>query len=166
MVKKWWNEKVAYQIYPKSFYDTNNDGSGDIKGITQKLPYLEELGITMLWICPIFTSPMVDNGYDISDYQGIQPEFGSMADFEELLDEAKKRNISIILDLVVNHTSDEHDWFKQALRNPKSKYRDYYIFKEGMDGNPPNNWRSIFGGSVWEEVPDEGLSLADFVRKL
>ena len=108
-LKQWWKEDVVYQIYPKSFYDSDNDGSGDIKGITQKLPYLEELGITTLWICPIFTSPMVDNGYDISDYQGIQPEFGSMADFEELLEEAKKRNISIILDLVVNHTSDEHD---------------------------------------------------------
>lgn len=153
--KQWWKEDVVYQIYPKSFYDSDNDGSGDIKGITQKLPYLEELGITMLWICPIFTSPMVDNGYDISDYQGIQPEFGSMADFEELLEEAKKRNISIILDLVVNHTSDEHDWFKEALRNPESKYRDYYIFREGKNGNPPNNWRSIFGGSVWEKVPGE-----------
>ncbi|WP_303983147.1 alpha-glucosidase [Niallia circulans] len=151
----WWKEEVVYQIYPKSFYDSNNDGIGDIKGITQKLDYLEKLGITMLWICPIFTSPMVDNGYDISDYKGIQPEFGTMADFDELLTAAQKRGIKIILDLVVNHSSDEHVWFQSALNDPTSKYRNYYIFEKGKNDSPPNNWRSIFGGSVWEKVPNE-----------
>lgn len=153
--QEWWKEEVVYQIYPKSFYDTNDDGVGDLKGITAKLDYFEKLGVTTLWICPIFTSPMVDNGYDISDYRGIQPEFGTMADFDELLAAATKRNIGIILDLVVNHSSDEHEWFQAALADPTSKYRDYYIFKEGKDGLAPNNWRAIFGGSVWEEVPNE-----------
>ncbi|WP_218672706.1 alpha-glucosidase [Oceanobacillus timonensis] len=157
METKWWQDEVVYQIYPKSFYDSNSDGIGDLKGITQKLDYLEELGITMIWICPIFSSPMVDNGYDISDFEGINPEFGTMDDFDQLLEEAKKRHIKIILDLVINHTSDEHLWFQEALKNPTSKYRDYYIFKPGIEGNPPNNWRSIFGGSVWEKVPDEDL---------
>lgn len=153
--KHWWKEEVIYQIYPKSFYDSNNDGIGDIKGITQKLDYLADLGITMLWICPIFSSPMVDNGYDISDYKGIQKEFGSMDELDELIEESEKRGIKIILDLVVNHTSHEHEWFKEAVSNPTSKYRDYYIFKEGIEDREPNNWRSIFGGSVWEKVPNE-----------
>lgn len=151
----WWKEEVVYQIYPKSFKDSNGDGIGDIRGITEKLDYLSNLGITTVWICPIFKSPMVDNGYDISDYQDINPEFGTMDDFNELLKEATKRHIKIILDLVVNHTSDEHQWFKEAIANPESKYRDYYIFKKGKEDIPPNNWRSIFGGSVWEPVPDE-----------
>lgn len=151
----WWKEEVIYQIYPKSFRDSNGDGIGDLRGITEKLDYLSRLGITTIWICPIFKSPMVDNGYDISDYQDINPEFGTMEDFDELLKEAKKREMKIILDLVVNHTSDEHRWFKEAIKNPKSKYRQYYIFKKGNEGNPPNNWRSIFGGSVWEPVPGE-----------
>ncbi|MGO2892910.1 MAG: alpha-glucosidase [Enterococcus devriesei] len=153
--KKFWKEEVVYQIYPKSFYDSNNDGIGDIKGITEKLDYLAELGVTMLWICPIFTSPMVDNGYDIADYKGIQKEFGTMADLNELIEAAKARGIKLILDLVVNHSSDEHAWFQAALADAKSPYRDYYIFKLGKEGNPPNNWRSIFGGSVWETVPNE-----------
>ena len=153
--KKFWKEEVVYQIYPKSFYDSNNDGIGDIKGITEKLDYLAELGVTMLWICPIFTSPMVDNGYDIADYKGIQKEFGTMADLNELIEAAKARGIKLILDLVVNHSSDEHAWFQAALADAKSPYRDYYIFKLGKEGNPPNNWRSIFGGSVWEPVPNE-----------
>lgn len=151
----WWKEEVVYQIYPKSFRDSNGDGIGDINGITEKLDYLNDLGITMIWICPIFKSPMVDNGYDISDYQDINPEFGTMEDFDELLEEAKKRDIKIIIDLVVNHTSDKHNWFKEAISNPNSKYRDYYIFKDGTEGVPPNNWRSIFGGSVWEPVLHE-----------
>ncbi|MBM6615336.1 alpha-glucosidase [Desemzia sp. RIT804] len=151
----WWKEEVVYQIYPKSFRDSNGDGIGDINGITEKLDYLSDLGITMIWICPIFKSPMVDNGYDISDYQDINPEFGTMHDFDVLLEEAKKRGIKIIIDLVVNHTSDKHNWFKEAISNPKSKYRDYYIFKKGTAGTPPNNWRSIFGGSVWEPVLHE-----------
>lgn len=151
--KDWWKEEVIYQVYPKSFKDSNNDGVGDIKGIKEKLPYLKELGITTLWICPIFTSPMVDNGYDIADFEGINPKFGTMEEFDELVAEAKKLEIKLMLDLVINHTSDEHTWFQQALADKKSKYREYYIFKEGKER--PNNWRSIFGGSVWEKVPGE-----------
>lgn len=153
--QNFWKEEVVYQIYPKSFYDSDGDGIGDIKGITQKMDYLDALGVTMLWICPIFTSPMVDNGYDIADYKGIQKEFGTMADLTKLIEAAKARGIKLILDLVVNHSSDEHEWLQQALADAESPYRDYYIFKKGKDGNPPNNWRSIFGGSVWEPVPNE-----------
>lgn len=152
MIKKWWQKEVIYQIYPKSFYDSNGDGVGDIKGITEKLEYLSDLGITMLWICPIYKSPMDDNGYDISDYYSLNPEFGTMEDLEELIEEAKKKDIKIILDLVINHTSDEHPWFKDAINNADSPYKDYYIFKEGKDEQTPNNWRSIFGGSAWEKV--------------
>ena len=148
--RKWWKEEIAYQIYPRSFYDSNNDGIGDINGIIEKLDYLKELGITLLWICPIFKSPMDDNGYDISDYYDINPEFGTKEDLDRLISEAEKRGIKIILDLVINHTSDEHEWFSKALKNPDSKYRDYYIFKRGKNGLPPTNWRSHFGGSVWE----------------
>ncbi|WP_373208356.1 alpha-glucosidase [Enterococcus raffinosus] len=153
--QNFWKEEVVYQIYPKSFYDSNGDGIGDIKGITQKLGYLAELGVTMLWICPIFTSPMVDNGYDIADYKGIQAKFGTIEDLTELIEAAKARGMKLILDLVVNHSSDEHAWFQAALADPESPYRDYYIFKAGKAGNLPNNWRSIFGGSVWEPVPNE-----------
>lgn len=151
----WWKEAVVYQIYPKSFYDSNQDGIGDIRGIIEKLPYLADLGITMLWICPIFSSPMVDNGYDISDFKGIQEEFGTMDDVNQLIEVADSYHIKIILDLVVNHTSDQHPWFQAALSNPDSPYRKYYIFKEGKKGQVPNNWRSIFGGSVWEKVANE-----------
>lgn len=155
MKQKWWQKEIIYQIYPRSFYDSNNDGIGDIKGITQKLDYLKELGITMIWICPIYKSPMVDNGYDISDYLDVNNEFGSIEDLNELLSKAKEIGIKVILDLVINHTSDEHYWFQEALKNPSSTYRDYYIIKEGINGNPPNNWRSIFGGSVWTKLPNE-----------
>ncbi len=151
--KDWWKDEVIYQIYPKSFNSSNNNGVGDLNGIKEKLFYLKELGITTIWICPIFTSPMADNGYDIADFDGINPQFGTMKDFDNLLKECKKLKIKIILDLVINHTSDEHRWFKQALCDKNSKYRDYYIFKEGK--HPPNNWRSIFGGSVWEKVVGE-----------
>ncbi len=151
MKKQWWQEEVVYQIYPKSFYDSNHDGIGDLRGITEKLDYLQELGITMLWICPIYQSPMDDNGYDISDYTSIASEFGSMQDLEQLIAEAKRREIKIILDLVINHTSDEHEWFQKALADKDSPYHDYYIFKEGKQ--EPNNWRSVFGGSVWQKVP-------------
>lgn len=157
MRKKWWQKEIVYQIYPRSFKDSNNDGIGDINGITEQIPYLSKLGITMIWICPIYKSPMVDNGYDISDYDDINPEFGSLEDLDNLFETAHKYGIKIMLDLVINHTSDEHEWFKEAINNPESKYRDYYIFKEGVNGNPPNNWRSIFGGSVWEKVPDEDM---------
>lgn len=151
--KNWWKKEIIYQIYPKSFKDSNQDGIGDIRGIIERLPYLKELGVTTLWICPIFSSPMVDNGYDIADFEGINPQFGSMEDVDQLLAEAKKLDLKIMLDLVINHTSDEHIWFQKALADKNSPYRDYYIFKEGQE--PPNNWRSIFGGSVWEKVPNE-----------
>lgn len=131
MKKQWWQEEVVYQIYPKSFYDSNHDGIGDLRGITEKLDYLEDLGVTMLWICPIYQSPMDDNGYDISDFKAIAPEFGTMEDLEELIGEAGKRGIKIILDLVVNHTSDEHEWFQKALSDSGSRFHGYYIFKEG-----------------------------------
>ena len=153
--KKWWKKEVGYQIYPRSFYDSNNDGIGDLNGITAKLDYLKELGITLIWVCPIFKSPMDDNGYDISDYYDVNPEFGTKEDLERLIKEAEKREIKIILDLVINHTSDEHEWFLEALKNPESKYRNYYIFKRGKNGLPPTNWRSHFGGSAWEKVEGE-----------
>ena len=153
--KKWWQKEVGYQIYPRSFYDSNNDGIGDLNGITAKLDYLKELGITLIWVCPIFKSPMDDNGYDISDYYDVNPEFGTKEDLERLITEAEKREIKIILDLVINHTSDEHEWFLEALKNPESKYRNYYIFKRGKNGLPSTNWRSHFGGSAWEKVEGE-----------
>ena len=153
--KKWWKKEVGYQIYPRSFYDSNNDGIGDLNGITEKLDYLKDLGITLIWVCPIFKSPMDDNGYDISDYYDVNPEFGTKEDLEKLIAEAEKRRIKVILDLVINHTSDEHEWFLEALKNPESKYRNYYIFKRGENGLPPTNWRSHFGGSAWEKVEGE-----------
>lgn len=150
MKRQWWQKEVVYQIYPKSFYDSNQDGIGDVKGITEKLDYLHNLGVTMLWICPVFCSPMDDNGYDISDYLDLAPEFGTMQDLEELIDQAKRQGIKILLDLVINHTSDEHRWFQEALADPESEFHNYYIFKEGKE--IPNNWRSVFGGSVWDKV--------------
>ena len=153
--KKWWKKEVGYQIYPRSFYDSNNDGIGDLNGITEKLDYLKNLGITLIWVCPIFKSPMDDNGYDISDYYDVNPEFGTKEDLEKLIKEAERRGIKVILDLVINHTSDEHEWFLEALKNPESKYRNYYIFKRGENGLPPTNWRSHFGGSAWEKVEGE-----------
>ncbi len=152
-MRKWWHDKVAYQIYPKSFYDTNGDGIGDLRGIIAKLDYLRELGIDLIWISPIYKSPFVDQGYDISDYYGIAPEFGTMEEFEELLAEAKKRGIQIVMDLVINHCSDKHEWFQKALADPEGEYADYFYFREGKDGNPPGNYRSYFGGSCWEPVP-------------
>lgn len=142
--------RVVYQVYPKSFMDTNGDGIGDLNGVISKLDYLAELSVDTIWLSPIFASPMVDNGYDISDYCAVSPEFGTMDDLDRLIAEAKKRNMGILLDLVLNHTSDRHEWFKEAMRDPKSPYRDYYIFRKGIDGGPPNNWRSNFGGSAWE----------------
>ena len=154
---EWWKKQVVYQIYPRSFCDSNGDGIGDIQGIISKLDYLKDLGITCIWICPMYKSPMADNGYDISDYYAIQDDYGTMQDLEELIAEAKQRNIGILMDLVINHTSDEHAWFKDAIANPNSKYRNYYIFKKGVDGHAPTNWRSVFGGSVWEKVPGEDM---------
>lgn len=157
MEKKWWKESVVYQIYPISFKDSNGDGIGDLQGIISKLDYLQELGIEVIWLCPIYQSPNHDNGYDISDYRAIMKQFGTMEDFDELLTQAHKRNLKIIMDLVVNHTSDEHPWFiesRSSIDNPK---RDYYIWRKGKNGGPPNNWESYFGGSVWEydELTDE-----------
>lgn len=149
--QQWWMKSVVYQIYPKSFYDSNNDGVGDLKGVIQKLDYLKELGIDVIWLSPVYESPMDDNGYDISDYQAIAEEFGSMEDMEQLISEAAKRDIKIIMDLVVNHTSDEHSWFLKSKREINHPKRDWYIWRNGKaDGTPPNNWRSIFGGSSWE----------------
>ena len=153
MEKQWWHNKVAYQIYPKSFYDTNGDGIGDIKGITAKLDYLKDLGVDIIWICPIYASPMVDQGYDISDYYAINPCFGTMEDFDELLAETKKRDMHILMDLVVNHCSDQHEWFQKALEDPDGEYGKYFYIIDGKDGNPPNNWRAEFGGSCWDKIP-------------
>ncbi|AQX55266.1 glycoside hydrolase family 13 protein [Priestia flexa] len=150
MEKKWWKEAVAYQIYPRSFKDSNGDGIGDIQGVISKLDYLKDLGIDVIWICPIYQSPNDDNGYDISDYQDIMSDFGTMADFDELLEEVHKRDMKLIMDLVINHTSDEHPWFVEARSSKDNPYRDYYIWHEGNDGNEPNNWESIFNGSAWE----------------
>ena len=152
MKKEWWQEKVAYQIYPKSFKDTKGNGIGDIKGIIEKLDYLKELGIDIIWISPCFLSPLADQGYDIADYYKIDPRFGSNRDMEELISEAKKRDMYILLDLVVNHCSDEHEWFRKAVADPKGPFAKYFYFEEGVDGHEPNNWRSYFGGSVWEKV--------------
>ena len=152
MKKEWWQEKVAYQIYPKSFLDTKGNGIGDLRGIIGKLDYLKGLGIDIIWISPCFLSPLADQGYDIADYYKIDPRFGTNEDMDELISEAKKRDMYILLDLVVNHCSDEHEWFKKAVADPKGHYAQYFHFEEGVDGHAPNNWRSYFGGSVWEKV--------------
>lgn len=149
MEKKWWKESVVYQIYPRSFKDSNGDGIGDINGITEKLDYLKELGIDVIWLSPVYQSPNDDNGYDISDYQAIMEEFGTMEDFDRMLAEAHKRGIRIVMDLVVNHTSDEHAWFVESKKSRENPYRDYYIWREGKDGKEPNNWGSAFNGSAW-----------------
>lgn len=148
--RKWWKESVVYQIYPRSFKDSNGDGIGDIKGITDKLDYLKKLGIDVIWLSPIYKSPNDDNGYDISDYQAIMEEFGTMEDFDNMLAMAHERGIKIMMDLVVNHTSDEHKWFMESRSSQDNPYRDYYIWREAKDGKEPNNWGSCFGGSAWE----------------
>ena len=153
MERKWWHDKVAYQIYPKSFCDTNGDGIGDLRGIISKLDYLKELGVDIIWLSPIYKSPFVDQGYDISDYYAIAEEFGTMEEFDELLAEAKKRDMYLIMDLVVNHCSDKHEWFQKALADPDGPYADYFYFRKGKNGNPPSNYRSYFGGNCWEPVP-------------
>ncbi|MBO1686617.1 MULTISPECIES: alpha-glucosidase [Clostridium] len=150
MEKKWWKECVVYQIYPRSFKDSNGDGIGDLKGIIEKLDYLNYLGIDVIWLSPVYKSPNDDNGYDISDYQNIMDEFGTMKDFDELLRECHKRNIKIMMDLVVNHTSDEHSWFMESKKSKDNEYRDYYVWKEGTNGQPPNNWGSVFSGPAWQ----------------
>lgn len=148
--QKWWHNAVVYQIYPRSFYDSNNDGIGDINGIREKLPYLENLGINVIWLSPVYCSPNDDNGYDISDYYDISPDFGTLNDMKALINEAKAHNIKIIMDLVVNHTSDEHKWFIEAKSSKDNKYRDYYIWRSGDKNTPPNDLKSCFGGSAWE----------------
>jgi len=151
MEKRWWHDSVVYQIYPRSFCDSNNDGIGDLQGIICKLDYLKNLGIDVIWLSPVYQSPMDDNGYDISDYQAIAPEFGTMEDMRQLIEQAKLRGIRIVIDLVVNHTSDEHPWFIEAKQNPNSEYRDFYIWRDANeDGTPPSDIDSIFGGSAWQ----------------
>lgn len=151
MVEPWWKRSVVYQVYPRSFMDANGDGIGDLQGIISKLDYLEKLGVNVIWLSPIYDSPNDDNGYDIRNYMAIMKEFGTMEDFEQLIDEAKQREIRIVMDLVVNHTSDEHTWFVESRSSKDSTYRDYYIWREGEEENPPNNWGSIFSGSAWEK---------------
>jgi alpha-glucosidase len=156
ITKKWWKEAVAYQIYPRSFQDSNGDGIGDLRGIIDRLDHLKYLGINVVWISPFFQSPQDDNGYDISDYQAIQPEYGTMADFDELLKKMHDRGMKLLVDLVINHTSDEHEWFIESRASRDNPKRDWYIWRDGKEGKEPNNWESIFGGSAWE--PDEKTS--------
>lgn len=158
MKKAWWKESVVYQIYPRSFMDSNGDGIGDIKGITSKLPYLQELGIDVIWLSPVYESPNDDNGYDISDYRNIMKEFGTMAEFDQMIETAHSLGIKLVMDLVVNHTSDEHKWFVESKKSKDNPYRDYYVWKEGKeDGSEPNNWGSFFSGSVWEFDENTGM---------
>ncbi|MDT3663583.1 MAG: alpha-amylase family glycosyl hydrolase, partial [Anaerobiospirillum sp.] len=168
MEQKWWHGKTAYQIYPKSFCDSNGDGIGDLKGIISKLDYLKALGIDILWLSPIYPSPFVDQGYDISDYENIDPSFGSLEDFDLLMKEAKARGIDVIMDLVVNHCSSEHAWFKKACADLNSEEAGYFYFIKGKDGKVPNNLRSYFGGSVWEKIPgheDEDIYYSHYFAK-
>ena len=166
MKKNWWKESVVYQIYPRSFKDSNGDGIGDIPGIIEKLDYLKELGVNVLWISPMLESPQDDNGYDISDYRRIYKEYGTMEDYEKLLEKAHKRGIKILMDLVVNHTSDEHNWFIESRKSKDNPYRDYYIWREPVNGKEPNNWGSAFGGPAWEYDPQtEMYYLHLFSRK-
>jgi len=157
MTKNWWKESVVYQIYPRSFCDSNYDGIGDIRGIIGKLDYLKLLGIDVIWICPIYKSPNCDNGYDISDYQDIMDEFGSMEDFDELLNEAHFKGIKIIMDLVVNHTSDEHVWFVESKKKEANPYHDFYIWRKGENGKEPTNWESWFSGSAWKYCKERDM---------
>ncbi len=150
MQKKWWKESVVYQVYPRSFYDSNGDGIGDLRGIIQKLDYLKELGVDVVWLSPVYRSPNDDNGYDISDYQDIMLEFGTLADWEEMLEGMHQRGINLVMDLVVNHTSDEHPWFVEARKSKDNPYRDYYIWRPPVNGGEPNNWKSHFSGSAWQ----------------
>lgn len=150
MNEAWWKRAVVYQVYPKSFYDTTGNGIGDIQGIVQKLDYIQNLGVDVIWLTPIYASPQKDNGYDISDYFSIEPTYGTMEDFEKLLEETHKRGMKLIMDLVINHTSTEHEWFKQAAASKDNDFRDFYIWKDAVEGKEPNNWQSKFGGSAWE----------------
>ena len=153
----WWQRAVVYQVYPRSFYDSNGDGVGDLNGVREKLDYIRRLGVDVIWLNPIYKSPNDDNGYDISDYRAIMDEFGTMEDFDRLLAEAHEKGLRIVMDLVVNHTSDEHPWFIESRSSAESPYRDYYIWREGKDGNPPNNWGASFRGSAWERCEETGM---------
>ncbi|CCU79821.1 Trehalose-6-phosphate hydrolase [Halanaerobium saccharolyticum subsp. saccharolyticum DSM 6643] len=150
MNKKWWKEAVVYQIYPRSFKDSNNDGIGDLRGVIEKIDYLDKLGVDAVWLNPVYKSPNDDNGYDISDYRDIMDEFGTMEDLEELMELLHQKDMKLIMDLVLNHSSDEHQWFKESKKSKDNPYRDYYIWKDGKNGGPPNNWKSFFGGSAWK----------------
>ena len=153
----WWQRAVVYQVYPRSFYDSNGDGIGDLNGVREKLDYIRRLGVDVIWLNPIYKSPNDDNGYDISDYRAIMDEFGTMEDFDRLLAEAHEKGLRIVMDLVVNHSSDEHPWFIESRKSVDSPYRDYYIWREGRDGNPPNNWGASFRGSAWERCEETGM---------
>ena len=153
----WWQNKAAYQIYPKSFLDANGDGIGDLPGILSRLDYLKDLGVDILWLSPVYPSPMVDQGYDISDYYGVDPRFGAMEDLDALIRELKRRGMHLVMDLVVSHCSDQHPWFQAAVRDPAGKYGQYFYLKPGRNGGPPNNWRAEFGGSCWDKLPGSDL---------
>lgn len=165
IAQHWWRRAVFYQIYPKSFQDSNADGIGDIRGIIDRLDYLTYLGVNAIWICPVYQSPMKDNGYDISDYYRIQPEFGTIEEMKELIQKAKDANINLIMDLVVNHCSNQHAWFQDVQNNPESPYREYFIIRDGTGGRTPNNWRSVFGGSVWEKLRGEEYYYHTFTKE-
>ncbi len=150
MNKTWWKEGIVYQIYPRSFQDSNGDGIGDIQGIISRLDYIKSLGVDIIWLCPVYRSPNDDNGYDIADYRNIMEEFGTMADFDELLEGMHQRGLKLVMDLVVNHSSDEHAWFEESKKSKDNPYRDYYIWKPGKNGGPPNDWQAFFGGSAWQ----------------
>ena len=168
MQRKWWHGKTAYQIYPKSFYDTNGDGIGDLPGVIEKLDYLKELGIDIIWLSPVYRSPLADQGYDISDYFGIDPRFGTMEDVDRLIAEAKRRDMHIVMDLVVNHCSDEHEWFQKACADPEGKYGKYFYIRDWRPGEPlPCNWRGYFGGPCWDLLPghDDKIYLHLFHKK-
>lgn len=165
MKNNWWKESVVYQIYPQSFMDSNGDGIGDFNGIIRKLDYLQNLGVDVLWICPMYASPLVDNGYDISDYYKVNPIFGTNEDMELLIEEAQKRNIKIILDLVVNHCSDQHEWFQKAMKDPNCEEASYFYFRTTENDKEPNNWRSNFGGSVWSRLPDDRWYYHTFAKE-
>lgn len=164
-MEKWWQKSVVYQIYPKSFLDSNADGIGDLKGIIQKIPYLKKLGIDVIWLCPVYRSPQEDNGYDISDYEDIYPGFGTMNDMKELIRICQKEGIRILMDLVVNHTSDQHKWFQEARKDKNNRYRDFYIWRKGKGGQPPNDLQSNFGGSAWEYSPETDEYYLHFYSK-
>lgn len=154
--RNWWRQAVIYQIYPKSFQDSSNKGTGDLSGILQRLDYLQQLGVDAIWLTPVYPSPQIDNGYDIADYRAIDPRYGTLADFDALVAAAHARGLRIIMDMVVNHTSTAHPWFQQALQDPASPYRDYYIWRDPVSGGTPNNWQSKFGGSAWQLDPHSG----------